>query len=407
MKQECKPSKQQMKWQDMEMGMFCHFGLNTYYDQEWGTGDESPARFNPVELDAGQWVRTAKEAGFQYFILTAKHHDGFCLWQTETTEHSVKNSPWKGGKGDVVAECAAACQREGVAFGIYLSPWDRHEPCYSDKEAYDRFYIRQWTELLTRYGPVAEVWLDGAGSEGREYDWPGIMDVFHKYQPDAMIFNMGRPTIRWVGNELGIAPYPCWNSATEARVSMFTKDMLTWLPDTPLWVPAECDVPLHKKHWFWHPEDSATLRTQEELMEIYCCSVGRGANLLLNVAADHRGLFTDEDVAQVREFGAAVRRKFANPLAHTEGRGEELILELPAVSQIRHVVLMEDIAQGGERIREYALDIRENGAWTEAASGSAVGHKKLDMLQSAAADGVRLRVLRADNTPLIRAMTVY
>lgn len=211
------PSREQMAWQDLELGMFCHFGINTFCDQEWGEGGDSPAVFNPLQLDARQWVSTAKEAGFRYFILTAKHHDGFCLWPTATSTYSVASSPWKEGRGDVVKECAEACRDLGVGFGIYLSPWDRHEPCYADPQAYDDFYALQLQELLTGYGPLTEIWFDGAGSEGRNYDWRRIMDLIKLHQPGAMVFNMGAPTIRWVGNEDGLAPYPCWNTANSAR----------------------------------------------------------------------------------------------------------------------------------------------------------------------------------------------
>ncbi|SHF88309.1 alpha-L-fucosidase [Caldanaerobius fijiensis DSM 17918] len=400
------PTKQQLAWQDMEMGMFCHFGLNTFNDKEWGDGTDSPETFNPTSLDARQWVKIAKKAGFKYFILTAKHHDGFCLWQTETTSYSVKSSPWKNGTGDVVKECAKACEEEGIGFGIYLSPWDRHEPCYSDKAAYDDFYIRQLTELLTRYGRLVEVWFDGAGSEGREYDWPRIISTVKKYQPDAMIFNMGAPTIRWVGNEDGVAPYPCWNAAKEARVSMFTKDMLTWLPETPEWVPAECDVPIRRRHWFWHPNDEDSLLSLDELMDIYYRSVGHGANLLLNVAPDNRGLIPDIDAKRVIEFGEEIRRRFSNPLSRCAGKGYELKLALNAAALVDHVILMEDIAYG-ERVREYVLEAEKGGNWIELVHGSAIGHKKIDRFEPIYTKELRLKVLKAEAEPLIRDFAAF
>ncbi len=401
-----KPTKQQLKWQDLEMGMFCHFGMNTFHDQEWGDGTDSPETFLPTSLDCRQWARTAKRAGFKYLILTAKHHDGFCLWQTKTTDYSVKSSPWKNGKGDVVYECAEACRQEGILFGIYLSPWDRHEPCYSDKEAYDDFYAEQLTELLTGYGPLVEVWFDGAGSEGREYDWRRITDLVSKYQPDAMIFNMGRPTIRWVGNESGLAPYPCWNTATEARVSMFTNDMLTWLPDTPKWVPAECDVPIRKQHWFWHPDDEKSLLTLEELMNIYYNSVGHGANLLLNISPDRRGLLPEADVERVIEFGDEIKRRFSKPINRISGKGECLELEITGQGQVNHAILMEEIAEG-ERVREYVLEARQDGKWIELVRGSAIGHKKIDRFESIRTDRIRLRIIKSVDIPLLRDFSVY
>lgn len=400
-----RPTQAQLRWQDFELGMFCHFGLNTFCDREWGDGADSPARFNPVSLDARQWARLAKEAGFRYLVLTAKHHDGFCLWQTHTTDYSVRSSPWKGGKGDVVRECAEACAREGIGFGLYLSPWDRHEPRYNDKAAYDDFYAAQLTELLTRYGLLAEVWFDGAGSEGRAYDWPRIMDLVKLHQPEAMVFNMGRPTIRWVGNEDGVAPYPCWNTANEARSSMFTKDMLTWLPDTPHWVPAECDVPIRRRHWFWHPNDEASLLSLEELQEIYYRSVGHGTNLLLNVAPDDRGLIPETDVARVLELGGWIRDTFSAAVARASGEGSLLELSLAAPRRVDHIVLMEEIAQG-ERVKEYIVEVLAGGEWVEAARGSAIGHKKIDRVEPRVIRGARLKILAADAPPVIRSFAL-
>ncbi|WP_423803037.1 alpha-L-fucosidase [Paenibacillus pseudetheri] len=402
------PSAQQLQWQDFEMGMFCHFGINTFCNQEWGEGLDSPALFNPTSLDTGQWVRTAKEAGFRYFVLTAKHHDGFCLWPTKTTDYSVKSSPWKDGQGDVVKECAEACREAGLGFGIYLSPWDRHEPCYADPGAYNDFYIAQLTELLTNYGPLVELWFDGAGSEGREYDWRRIVDIVKEYQPGAMMFNMGAPTIRWVGNEDGTAPYPCWNEAESARASMFTQEMLQWLPDTPNWVPAECDVPIRKKHWFWHPNDESSLKSLEHLMDVYERSVGHGCTLLLNVAPDNRGLFPDSDVDRVQEFGAEIRRRFSYPLAQTAGEGDCLLLKLPGEQTVHYAVIMEDIAHG-ERILAYVLEAwsENKEQWTEVVRGSAIGHKKIDRLEGIDASQIRLRCLESVYRPIIRSFSVY
>lgn len=400
------PSENQLKWQDMEMGMFCHFGMNTFCDREWGEGTDSPEKFRPSELDARQWVSTARQAGMKYFILTAKHHDGFCLWPTATTDYSVASSPWKDGKGDIVRECAEACREEGIGFGLYLSPWDRHEPRYADPAAYDDFYADQLEELLTGYGPLVEIWFDGAGSEGHTYDWERIMRIVHTHQPEAMVFNMGAPTIRWVGNEDGVAPYPCWNTAEAARLSMFTTESADWLPSTPKWVPAECDVPIRKHQWFWHPDADDRLHSLEHLLDIYYRSVGHGCNLLLNVAPDDRGLLPDSDVRRVLELGAEVRRRFDAPIARTSGTGNELVLPLEGETAIDHLVLMEDIRLG-ERIREYVVDALRDGQWVEIARGSAVGHKKIDAFPPVAASAVRLRVLSSEGEPLVRSMGAY
>jgi alpha-L-fucosidase len=401
-----KPTKQQEIWQDLELGLFCHFGINTFNDKEWGDGTDDPDTFHPTSMDCLQWARTAKKAGFKYLILTAKHHDGFCLWPTKTTDYSVKSVTWRNGKGDVVRECAEACRQEGIHFGIYLSPWDRHEPCYENKAYYDQFYLEQLKELLTGYGPLIELWFDGAGSEGRQYDWKKICDTVTGYQPDAMIFNMGRPTIRWVGNEDGLAPETCRNTASEARASMFTEDMLTWLPDTPKWVPAECDVPIRKKHWFWHPDDEGSLLSLEELMDIYYKSVGRGTNLLLNVSPDRNGLFPEADAERLLEFGDEIRKRFSKPIKTVEGPGKSLELMLEEPAYMDHAIIMEEISEG-ERIKEYKLEAGQSGKWIELARGTSVGHKKINHFDRIMASRVRFTVLSCENQPLIRSFSVY
>lgn len=402
-----RPSKQQLAWQDLELGMFCHFGLNTFCGREWGEGTDSPEAFNPAALDARQWVTTAKRAGFNYFMLTAKHHDGFCLWPTKTTDYSVKSSPWKSGQGDVVRECADACREEGMRFGLYISPWDRHDPRYPDETAYNEVYCAQLTELLTGYGPLVEVWFDGAGSEGRQYDWPRIMGLVKQYQPDAMVFNMGAPTVRWVGNEDGVAPYPCWNAAEAARVSMFTNDMTAWLPETPEWVPAECPVPIRGNHWFWHPNDTTPLRSLEELIGIYERSVGHGATLLLNVAPDNRGLFLEEEVQRVIELGDEIKRRYAAALAESSVGGRSITIQLNREEDIHRMVIMEQI-EHGERVRSYIVEAESGGEWIEIARGSAIGHKKIDSLAvPIRTSHIRLTVLESVGEPYIRSFSIY
>ncbi|MCJ8008247.1 alpha-L-fucosidase [Lederbergia wuyishanensis] len=400
------PTKAQLAWQDLDLGIFCHFGINTFCDQEWGEGTDSPELFNPTELDAAQWVKLAKDAGFKYFVLTAKHHDGFCLWPTATTDYSVKSSPWKDGKGDVVRECAEACKNEGIHFGLYLSPWDRHEPCYEDAEAYDDFYSEQLTELLTQYGPIMEVWFDGAGSEGREYNWERMIGIVKKYQPDAMIFNMGQPTIRWVGNEEGVAPYPCWNTESAAKISMFSDEKVKWLPGTPEWLPAECDVPIRKLHWFWHPNDEESLRSLDDLMHIYYNSVGHGTNLLLNLSPDNRGLIPEIDAKRLLEFGAEIKRRFSNSLGSVSGTGTELELLLENESTIDHIVLMEDIAFG-ERVRKFEVSAFIDGEWKIVLEGSAIGHRYIKQIPSITTTKLKLFVVESVETPLIREFSCY
>ncbi|SFE59249.1 alpha-L-fucosidase [Paenibacillus catalpae] len=400
------PSEQQLRWQDMELGMFFHFGMNTFCDREWGNGMDSPELFNPTEFDALQWVRTAKKAGFSYVILTAKHHEGFCLWPTKTTDYSVKSSPWRDGQGDVVREVSEACKQEGIHFGIYLSPWDRHEPCYPDKEAYDDFYTAQLTELLTQYGPLVEVWFDGAGSHGREYDWRRIIGLVREHQPDAIVFNMGIPNIRWVGNEEGIAPYPCWNTAEVAKFNMYINDMVTWLPETPAWVPAECDVPIRKDHWFWHPNDEQSLRSLDNLIDIYYRSVGHGCNLLLNLAPDNRGLLDELDIKRLMELTDEIKRRFSNPIAETEGEGSTIELSFESEKEVNHVILMEAIRYG-ERVRNYVLEAEQQGEWVELVRGSAIGHKKIDKFETIRTKQLRLRVTGSFDKAMIRNFAAY
>lgn len=318
----------------------------------------------------------------------------------------IRSSPWKNGHGDVVRECAEACKNEEVGFGIYVSPWDRHEPCYTDKEAYDDFYAAQLTELLTQYGPLVEVWFDGAGSEGREYDWARIIGLVKQHQPDAMIFNMGAPTIRWVGNEDGVAPYPCWNTAESARVSMFSNESLSWLPDTPAWVPAECDVPIRKERWFWHPNDENSLLSLEQLMNIYYRSVGHGCNLLLNVAPDTTGLMPEADVSRVLELGEEVRRRFSAPVARTAGSGQVLELAWGDKQVVDHAVMMEAIMHG-ERVRAYVLEAWQQDQWVELLSGSAIGHKKIDRFAPVKTSKVRLSILSSVGEAQLRDFAVY
>lgn len=401
------PMPQQLAWQDSEMGMFCHFGMNTFTANEWGKGDDSPEIFNPTDFDARQWADIAKKAGCKYLILTAKHHDGFCLWQTETTDYSVKSSPWRGGKGDVVRECAEACREYGIKFGVYLSPWDRHEPCYNDPALYDEYYSRQLTELLTGYGDIYEVWFDGAGSEGRKYDWHKWLSIVHRYQPNAMVFNMGIPTIRWVGNEVGLAPYPCWNTAEAARVSMFTDDMTTWLPETSNWVPVECDVPIRNQKWFWHAGEEDCIRPLEELIRIYYHSIGHGANLLINLAPDNTGKIPQCDADRLLEMTEEMKRRFRCPLFEGTGQGTSVTWELPGETRFNHLILMEDISQG-ERVKGYQLKALTHDGWkTIIGDGIAIGHKKIDRFDTVTATKLLFECTACDAEPLLRSVRAY
>ncbi len=383
-----KPTKLQLEWQKKETGMFCHFGINTFNGKEWSDGTLDPASFNPTKLDARQWVSVAKQAGMKYMIFTTKHHDGFCLWPTETTDYSVKSSQWKDGKGDVVGEVVEACREADMPLGLYLSPWDRHEPCYADKEAYDKFYIRQLTEICTNYGEIFEIWLDGAGSEGRVYDWAAIMDVKEKYQPQAMVFNMGTPTIRWVGNEDGLACDPCNYCVQSTMVSAFTKDSEQLDSIDGKYLPPECDVPI-RSNWFWQPDDLDTLKSFEHLMGIYYRSVGYGANLLLNVPPNREGLLDENDTKRLLEMSSEIEKRFATPAAtgKIEKNGSAFIVDFGAETDFDHLVLQEEISDG-QKVNEYNIYIDDkNEPFTK---GFTVGYKKINVFKSVKASTIRI-----------------
>jgi len=390
-----KPTPQQAAWQDLEMIGFAHFGMNTFTDREWGRGDEDPGLFNPTELDARQWVRALKSAGIKLLILTAKHHDGFCLWPSRYTEHSVKSSPWRGGKGDVVREVADACRQGGIKFGVYLSPWDRHQPTYGSP-AYNQFFLNQLRELLTNYGPIAEVWFDGACGEGpngkkQEYDWGSYYRLVRELQPDALIAICG-PDIRWVGNESGVA------REDETSVQPAGDGACRWHP-------AECDVSI-RPGWFYHPAEDQQVKTLEQLMDIYYQSVGRNSVLLLNVPPDPRGLIHENDAARLAEFGAEIERRFGQSLAETSGGGGVVQLALRQPAVVDHVVIMEDIRQG-ERVRGYVVEGFANGKWRELCRGAVIGHKRIHSFGPVEVTAVRLRCLDNAAEPAIRKLAVY
>ncbi|MGP3776411.1 alpha-L-fucosidase [Streptomyces sp. SDT5-1] len=345
------PTPRQLDWQRLGIGAFFHFGINTFHGQEWSDGTLPAASFDPTRLDADQWVAAARAAGARYAIITAKHHDGFCLWPTKTTDYSVASSPWKGGEGDVVGELARACRAAGLGLGVYLSPWDRHAPEYADPTAYTELYAEQLRELCTWYGPLMELWFDGAGSDGYTYDWSATMAVARQHQPDAMVFNMGDPTIRWVGNEDGLAADPVEYVVDHTQMSQYT--VVTTEFAEALYLPPECDVSI-RRGWFWHPDDEP--KSLEHLLAIHYRSVGLGANLLLNLPPDDRGLIPDADAARVAEFGAEVARRFGTPAATAElaGAGGGWTADFGKPVAFDHVRLREDLADG-QRVRRHVV----------------------------------------------------
>lgn len=362
------PTPEQLAWQRMRLGVFIHFGINTFFGAEWSDGTLPASAFDPSELDARQWARTAAEIGARYAVLTAKHHDGFCLWPTSTTDYGVASSPWRGGRGDVVEEFVTAFREEGIAVGLYLSPWDRNAACYSDPEAYDEFYRTQLTELCTRYGELVELWFDGAGSDGRQYGWDTMMEVIHEHQPGAMVFNMGTPTIRWVGNEDGMAQDPV-NYVTDL-VDLHNYGNTMIAQGLNRYLPPECDVSI-RRGWFWAEQDEP--KSLEHLLGIHYRSIGMGAGLLLNLPPDRRGLIPDEDVARLREWRRELDSRFAHPIEADLTRtplGWQAVL--PSGTRFDHIALEEDYSQG-QRITGHRvlLDGRV------IASGMTVGEHRL------------------------------
>ena len=451
------PSERQLRWHDLEFYGFLHFTVNTFTDKEWGYGDESPSVFNPTDFDADQIVRTAKEAGMKGVILTAKHHDGFCLWPSKYTEHSVKNSPWKDGQGDVVREISDACKRHKIKFGVYLSPWDRNHADYARPE-YLTYYRNQLRELLTNYGELFTVWFDGAnGGDGfyggaREkrqidnrtyYDWPNTWSIVRELQPMASMFSDAGPDFRWVGNERGIAGDPCWATLDMTRPDRHpggSSDGLTSgeRPGTA-WLPAECDVSI-RPGWFYHASEDAKVKTPAQLLDIYYQSVGRGACLNLNLPPDRRGQIHENDVASLKEFRRILDATFAKDLARgakaeagnvrggvrkfgprqlVDGRRDtywatddststgEATLTLKAETPFNVVSLREHLPLG-QRVDAFALDQWRDGQWVEFARGTSIGNRRLLRLPEAiTTPKVRLRITQAAASPAISELGLH
>ena len=412
------PTPQQLEWQQMELTAFLHFGINTFTGREWGDGKENPALFNPTDFDAEQWVRSLKEAGFKMAILTAKHHDGFCLWPTKTTGHSVAASPWKDGKGDVVRELRDACDKYGIKFGVYLSPWDRNASCYGDSPKYNEFFIEQLTELLTNYGEVHEVWFDGANGEGpngkkQEYDWTAILSTIRRLQPRAVTAIMG-DDVRWVGNERGLGRETEWSATvltpgTYARCEEQNKalgvkatskdlggrDMLVNAKEL-FWYPSEVDVSI-RPGWFYHQQEDNQVKSLKHLTDIYFKSVGYNSVLLLNIPPDQRGRISDADVNRLKEFADYCKAIFADNRvkgglkAWTARPGDTRVYQLKPKSEINVVMLREDISKG-QRMEAFTVEALTADGWKEIAKGTTVGYKRLIRIPAVEARQLRVKV---------------
>lgn len=401
-----KPTPEQLAWHATEIGMFLHFAPNTWQDNEGDDLSTPLSELNPSQLDTDQWARVAKSMGARYIVFVAKHIGGFCWWQTDTTDYSVKHTPWRDGKGDVMTDLARSCAKYDLKLGVYLSPMDRkfgvevggRARTPEQQAAYEKVFKTQLTELLTKYGPIFEVWFDGS----LVFD---VRDVLQKHAPKAMVFQGPQATIRWVGNEEGFAPYPAWNGAKYDPKTWGTLTAADGDPDGDRWLPNEVDCRI-RNTWFWNTKNADTLKSVDQLMEMYERSVGHGAVLLLNHTPDPTGLIPAADVRRAAEFGAEIQRRYGIAIADVAGKGEELMVGPSAPSVVDAVITMEDIAHG-ERIREYVIEGRVDEVWQELARGTAIGYKKIDRFEPVRVSAVRLRVLKSVGEPLIKRLALH
>ena len=447
------PNENQMKWQEMEYYSFLHFSLNTFTDQEWGNGDEDVRLFNPKDLDCRQWARVCKKAGMKGIIMVVKHHCGFCLWPSKYTEFSVKNSPWKDGKGDVVRELADACKEYGLKLGIYLSPWDRNFADYAKPE-YITYFRNQLTELLTNYGPIFEIWFDGAnGGSGyyggaREtrridrttyYDWKNTYALIRKLQPDIMIWNDGgdRGDLRWVGTEAGYVGETNWSLLN--ATGDVPEEMLRYgVENGDSWVPGEVNTSI-RPGWFYHTFEDNRVKTLPQLMNIYYSSIGRNGTLLLNFPIDTRGLIHENDIKASKDFAAAVKETFAVNLAekakvsasNIRGNSKEfgaertidgnkdtywatddgvvkasLTIDLGKPTTFNRFLVQEYIRLG-QRIKAFTIEVLVDGTWKEVAKATTIGYKRILLFPTVKATRLRFNITDSKSCPVISNIGIY
>ena len=439
------PTAAQVAWQRMEMNLFCHFGPNTFTGLEWGEGTEAEDIFNPTALDCNQWVSVAKNAGFQGIILTAKHHDGFCLWPNPQSTHTVRESVWRNGKGDVLRELSDACKKGGVKFGIYISPWDRNAPTYGTN-AYNKVFLKTLRHAHTHYGPIFEQWFDGANGEGpngkkQVYDWKKFNGQTKKLQPNAVIFSDVGPGCRWVGNERGVAGRTSWSTYETANFvpgidSPKREAKNEGIRGGSLWVPSESDVSI-RPGWFWRESENDQVKSLQDLLGIYYTSVGRNSLLLLNVPPDTRGRIHEADSARLMEWRGALDRIFSVNLAEggkveaTARRGrafsESALLDedyhrywavpdnvltpgftltLPEERTFNRILLQEYIPLG-QRVAAFEVEVFRNGAWEKVAQETTIGYKRILLIPTVTASAVRVRITEADACPVLNRIALY
>ena len=408
------PTPQQIEWQRMEMNMFCHFGPNTFTGAEWGDGTEAEDLFNPSDLDCRQWARTAKAAGFKGIIITAKHHDGFCLWPNPVSKHTVRESSWRDGQGDVLKELSEACAEEGLKFGVYISPWDRNDPHYGTPE-YNNVFVKTLDSVLGgAYGPVFEQWFDGANGEGpngkkQEYDWPLFNETVIRHQPHAVIFSDVGPGCRWVGNEKGYAGRTNWSTLnaegfTPGKGAPSGKSLNEGDRDGNAWIPAETDVSI-RPGWFWKASENDKVKSLQQLLKIYYESVGRNSLLLLNVPPDTRGHIHETDSVRLMELRSALDRIFARDLAgQVKRKGNTWTVD--AKGPFNRLVLQEDIAMG-QRIASFTVEALTADGWTPLARETTVGYKRILLLPECEASQIRISVTESLAKPLLCGIGLY
>jgi len=450
------PTNSQLAWHEMEQYAFVHFTTNTFTDKEWGFGDESELVFNPTAFDAEQWVKTLKAAGLKALILTCKHHDGFCLWPSKYTEHSVKNSSFRNGKGDVVKEVSDACRKYGLKFGVYLSPWDRNQSSYGTPQYID-YYRNQLKELFANYGPVFEMWFDGAnggdgyygGMRGKRniiassyYQWPATLDLVREMQPGVLFFSDAGPDIRWCGNESGSAGATNWCTISVdtlyAGKGRIEKLLNSGDENGNKWVPAEVDVSI-RPGWFYHAKEDTMVRTAENLFDIYLKSVGRGSNLLLNIPPDRRGLFNEADSITLLQWKTMLDKAFSDNLAFrskvvtsscrgnspefsvknlVDGNKEtywatddktktaDIEIDFGNKKDVKYIVLQEYIKLG-QRVRKFSVEVWRMNKWNLVANETTIGYKRIIRIDPVLTDKIRIKILDSKACPVISNIEVY
>lgn len=456
------PSKQQYEWQKLELIGFLHFGINTFTNREWGDGSEDPKIFNPIELNIEQWAKTFKEAGIKMGILTAKHHDGFCLWPSKFTEHSVKNSPWKNGKGDLVREFVDAFRKHGLKVGLYLSPWDRNNPYYGESPKYNEYYLNQLRELLSNYGEISEVWFDGACTEdpnGKKqiYDWQSYYRLIRELQPDAVIFGMA-PDIRWVGTETGYGRDTEWNvipiDLSELNYEILEtynfpideifkpKDLMDYdlgsrdrilNANGLFWYPAETDVSI-RNGWFYHESEDSTVKSAEKLIDIYFKSVGKNGVLLLNIPPDKRGLIHENDKRSLSGLKELLDKTFADNLIFDShitinnsstkydfnslfgkdkywisqnGNGIDSLMFVFTNDIEFDVVMLQEEIRIGQRIEKFYIEYLSNDQWIKLTEGTTVGYKRLLRFEPIKTNKVKLVIEQSRTFPTLKYFGLY